>query len=124
MWLSAVRLVAPCARDAEVHDLDALLGEHDVRGLQVAVDDAGAMRMFERREDLIDDVDGAIERQRSNAIAQLLERLAAHELHHHDQLRRRREEVVDRGDAWMIEARQYRGFGLETLARSRFRRDA
>ncbi len=107
-------LCAPRARHAKVHDLETHLGEHDVGGLQVAMDDTGAMRVFERRENLVDDVRGPVQRQRSKTIAQLLERLAAHELHHHHELRRRGDKVVDGGDAGVIDARQHRGFGLET----------
>lgn len=46
------------ARDAEVADLHRAVGEpHDVRGLQVAVDDALFMRVGERGRDLVGDLD-------------------------------------------------------------------
>ena len=43
------------AGDAEVHDLDlAGIGDHHVAGLDVAVDDAGAVGVLERLEDAVD----------------------------------------------------------------------
>ena len=43
-------------RDAEVHDIDAVVaGEHDVRGLHVAVDDSLAVRVEEAACNLLDD---------------------------------------------------------------------
>ena len=43
------------AGDAEVHHLDlAGVGDHDVAGLDVAVDDAGAVRVLERCEHAVD----------------------------------------------------------------------
>ena len=38
----------------------AVVGHHDVGRLDVAVDDAGAMRVLERGQDLIDDVGRAL----------------------------------------------------------------
>ena len=44
------------AGDAEVHHLDrAVVGDHDVRGLDVAVDDAVAVAVAERVEDALGD---------------------------------------------------------------------
>ena len=53
--------------DSEVHDLDrAFVGHHDVGRLDVTVDDAGAMRMLERRQDQIDDVGRSFGRDRAD----------------------------------------------------------
>ena len=43
--------IGDCAGNTEVHDLDfALGGQHDVAGLDVAVDQASGMRVLQRRE--------------------------------------------------------------------------
>ena len=54
------------AGDAEVHDLDgAVVGDHDVRGLDVAVDDAVAVAVGEGVEDPLGDAEGLGRRQRA-----------------------------------------------------------
>ncbi len=92
------------AGDAEVHDLDAaVLGDHHVRRLHVAMDDAGAMRVLERGEDAVDERRRAIGLQRSRTFGQLVERLAANKLHDHQQIRVRSEQLVDGRDFWMVQ---------------------
>ena len=52
-------VAAKRARQAEIHDQDAAgLVAHDVLRLQIAVDDAYAVRGFQRAADLLHDVDG------------------------------------------------------------------
>ena len=102
------------ARDAEVHDLHgARLGDHQVGRLQIAVDDAHAVRVRERGEALHHQVGGALGRERTEALDHVLERLAADELHHHQPLPVVLEQLEDGGDAGMIEARDGDGFGAE-----------
>jgi hypothetical protein len=104
------------ARHAEVHDLDAAgVSHHHVRGLHVAMHHAGAMGMFERRQDPIAQVGGAGRGQRSHASGELLEGLAADQLHHHQELRLRAEQLVDGGDFRVIEPSEDRRFGAEAL---------
>src|SRR5262245_63003579 len=72
--------VARGLRQAEVEDLDLALGrDADVRGLQVAVNDARFVRGLEAFGDLPAEVDRLVERQRA-ALQPLLERLALDEL--------------------------------------------
>ena len=108
-------LHAANAGHAEVHDLDGAGGsQHHVRRLDVAVDDAGAVRVPDAAKNLIDDERGAIERQRAQALRQAFERVAADEFHHHQQFGVRPEEFVDCRHGWMIEPGEGGGFGSET----------
>ena len=52
-------------------------------------------------------------RERALARHERLERLAAHELHDHEPLAFVLKELVDGGDAWMIQARDGDGFGAK-----------
>ena len=71
------------AGDAEVHDLDhALLGDHDVAGLDVAVDDAHVMRVFERVEHAEHHLFGVSLAERAVRLDHVTQRLALDELHH------------------------------------------
>ena len=105
------------AGDAEVHHLDgAAVGNHQIGGLEIAMHDAAAMRVTERVEHLHAQVRGLRRRERPEPIRQIVERLPAHELHHHQQLViLLMMELVDRRDARMIEPRQRDGLGAETL---------
>ena len=80
-----------------------------------------AVRVRERGERLHAEIGGALRRQRAHALDELLERLAAHELHHHQPLAFVLEQLVDGGDAGMVEPRDGDGFGAEPLARLRGR---
>ena len=71
------------AGDAEVHDLDhALLGDHDVAGLDVAVDDAHAMRVFERVEHAQHHLFGVALAERAVHLDDVTQGLALDVLHH------------------------------------------
>ena len=68
--------------EAEVQDLHGAVGPHlDVRGLQIAMDDALLVRGFERLGDLRRDRQRLIERDRATRDA-LREILALDEFHH------------------------------------------
>ncbi len=77
------------------------------------MDDAHAVRVRERGERLHAEVGGALGRERAEALDHVLERLAADELHHHQPLAVVLEQLVDGGDAGMVEARDGDGFGAE-----------
>ena len=103
------------AGDAEVHDLQrARLGQHQVRRLQVPMHDAHAVRVRQRRQRL----HGTARPPRSAgsapaALDQVLERLAAHELHDHQPLVVALKQLVDRGDAGMVQPRDRHRLGAE-----------
>ena len=89
--------------EAEVHDLDvAVLGEHHVGRLQVAVDDAPLVRRFERLGDLLRHAQCFRERQRPGP-QPLFERLAADELHRNAGAALERRDLVDRADERVIQ---------------------
>ena len=54
-------------------------------------------------------------RKRAQALRELVHRLAAHELHHHQQIVVVPVELVERRDARVIEARERDGLGTESL---------
>jgi len=69
-------------RHPEVHDLHrAVVLDEDVRGLDVAVDDARLVRVREAREHLDDDGHLALERERRRLAHRLLEILTLQQLH-------------------------------------------
>ena len=92
--------------ETEVEDLDsALLGQLDVGGLQVAMDDAALVGVFERLRDLPRDPQGFFERDRALSDA-VLKRRALDQLHDQRAGRVRVFEAVDRGDVRMIQRSQ------------------
>ena len=73
--------------EAEVEHLGEVLqpalgAEKDVLGLEVAVDDARAVRLFERAADLDQDRERALDRHRAFRAHRLVEVLALEVLHH------------------------------------------
>ena len=86
--------------------------ELDVRGLQIAVDDAALVSGFERVGHLPGDRKRFVARQRSPTKASG-ERLAVHELHDEKRCTADLGDVVDRGDAGMIECGERFGFALK-----------
>jgi hypothetical protein len=75
-------------RDTEVEQLQPpLVGDEDVLRLDVAMDDAFAVRGRQYREHLIGDAERLVQRQLADASDDLLDRLALEELH--DQVRAR-----------------------------------
>ena len=84
--LRGLRLLGQ-ARETEVEDLHViaeadLLPEHDVRGLDVAVDDAELVRVRDAGQGLLHDLDGARDRDRA-LVDQRLE-IGAGDVVHHD----------------------------------------
>ncbi len=61
------------------------------------------------------EVRGLRRRERPEPLRQVVERLAAHELHHHQQLVVLMVELVDRRDAGVIESRERDGLAAESL---------
>ena len=76
--------------------------EHDVRALEVAVDDTATVRVDECRRDLCADCDHVVgrERPRGHPIRQ---RLTLDVLHHDVRVRPRLSNLVDRADTWMVQ---------------------
>ena len=104
------------ARDAEVRHLHVPLrvDEHVVR-LDVAVDDAVAMREAKRREDLPRVVDGHRHRRRAAREDQLLQRAAVEVLHRDVVRALGLAAVVDRDDVLLREARCVLRLAAEAL---------
>ena len=113
------------AGDAEVHDLDhALLGNHDVAGLDVTVDDAHAVRILERVEHTHHHLFGVALAQSAVHFENVAQGLALDILHHQirqmlglagfggdDFLTR----IVDVHDVGIVHLRHGMGFATETL---------
>jgi hypothetical protein len=98
------------AREADVHDADALSGAHQVRRLEVAVDDAALVGVVHGPGGVADGggvVGGGELRAR--------QRLAAHELHREVRAPARLSDLVDRDDVGMRERRGGLGFAQEAL---------
>ena len=107
------RIVAERLGQAEVEDLDrAVPRQLDVRGLQVAVDDAVLVGVLEGLRDLLRDRQRFVDGDRALGDA-LVEGRALDQLH--DQRARpvRFFEAVDRGDVGMVERREDVGLALE-----------
>ena len=108
-------------RQTEVENLDAVLGDDDVAGLQVAMDHALGVRGGQRIDDLHRITQGLIERQRTS-FDDLRERLALDVLHHQVI----RADIVQRADVGMIERGDGARLALEAiveLARGNLDRD-
>ena len=72
--------------------------------------DAGAVRVGERVEHLHAQLRGLRRRQRTEPLRQFVERFAAHELHHHQQLVVVLMQLVEGGDAGMVQTRERHRF--------------
>ena len=111
------------AEVAHLHELDCLalvvvaLHEHDVRRLDVAVDDAACVRVPEPRRHLHRDVDDARQRERARAEQLLLELDALEEVHREvEQAVRLLPVVDDAHHVGMIELAHHEGLGVEARA--------
>jgi hypothetical protein len=99
-----VDVAEPRARQSEVEDLHvADRRDHDVRRLEIAMDQTGLVRRFEPRGDLGGDRPCFLRRDRSVAQA-LGEVLALDEFHHQEADPVRLLEAVDRGHVRVLEA--------------------
>ncbi len=97
---------------AEVEDLDvAVLRDHQVLGLQVPMDDAGAMRLGQSLGDLDGKIEEPARRQRLSRSEQLAERLSLDELHGDVQSAVGLADVVDGEDVGVVQ----RGGGARLL---------
>ena len=109
-----VVVVVLVARDAEIHQLHAALArDHDVRGLDVAVDDAAVVHVIEGARDLHRDDRGDVVGQAAAALEQVIQVDAADVLHHDEERAPLAMEVVDMDDVFVLEAGQGAGLALE-----------
>ena len=102
----------------DLHDVGytAAVGEHDVRGLDVTMDEADRVRLFERAAYLPEDVHHAGRRLRSVLLDEALQRHAVEVLHRVvEDAVRRAAVVVDRDGVRVREARGDLHLALEAL---------
>ena len=105
-------------RETEVEDLhEAVLRDHDVLGLQVAVDDAGLVRLREAARDLHREIERLLDGQRS-AVDEVAQRPAVDELHREIRRGTGLADFEDRDDVRMIQ--RGRGARLERETREAF----
>ena len=105
-------------RQTKVHQLCARFGQHDVRRLQIAMDDALLMRLLQGLSDFCSNLQNLIERQRAFRQA-LGESLAFEILHDQEVGAVLRADVVKRADIRMLQ--RGNGFGLALHALLQFR---
>ena len=105
---------------AEVHELGAALGEHDVAGLQVAVHDAGAMRLDERVGYFDGDFQDFVGRERLAGEA-VVESLTFQILHDEVVDVALRTDVIEHTDIGMLQSGNGFGFALKAGAQFRIR---
>ena len=100
-------------RKTEVEHLyRAVRPQLDIRGLQVAVDDALLVCGFEGLGDLFGDGEGLVDWNWPLCDA-VRERRALHQLHHEGARAARFFNAVNRGDMWMIQRGEDLGFALK-----------
>ena len=93
-------------------------GQHDVRGLQVAVDDAMSVSTSERSSDLGPDAESLIKRQRATGQSSG-KTLAIDELHHEEISLALGNDVVQCADVRVIESGNQFRFAFEAVAQIR-----
>ena len=128
----AVRVAARQSCQAEVEYLgEAVVGDHHVLGLEIAMDDAGLVGFRKPVGDLCGNRECAAQRQRP-ALERLAERLAGDQLHADPRLRRLGADVIDGDDGRMVERGGGARFALEAseafgvagdVRREQFQRD-
>ena len=114
------------AGEAEVGDPDlAAAVEHDVRRLEIAMDDAAIVRGGEPGADLPRELDRAVLREAADAAEQRREILAVHVFHREERVALEFADVVDAADVRVrhlprhphfgVELRQARGIAIDRL---------
>jgi hypothetical protein len=88
---------------------------HQVRRLQVAVNDPQAVGLVESIKGLQHERDGHAERQRALPPDDLGQRQPTHVLHDHEVIVAVPQEAVERGDVRMVEPRQRDGLAAKPL---------
>ena len=116
---------APHFREPEIEQLGAALRQHDVAGLQIAMDDARAVRLVQRARDLnrVSSAPGSSGQARACSRLQPIgQRLAFEILHHQEVDTVLLADVVQRADVRMVQLRDGARFAIEALAQTRDRR--
>ena len=104
-------------RQSKVNDFnEAIRPQHDVAGLEIAMDDAGGMRGNQRRSDLYRDFD-RIRGLHKPAVQRRAQRDAVDELTRDVVLAVSLADVIDRQDVGMVEAGGGTSFLLKTNER-------
>src|ERR1700733_319568 len=102
--------------NAEIHHLDDVVpGDHQVGRLEIAMDDAGAMRSRDPAQRLFEERDTLVRRDRPPPPDQLLQALAVDELHHGDGCAVVHEVVEQQRDVRVIEGGLQARFLTEAL---------
>ena len=112
--------IAQRACDAEVHDLHrAGVGDHHVRGLDVAVNDARLVREVQRRADLGHDRRGIVQAHLPGVLDDVAQGFAVHALHddvrHRTVLVRGLTRVVNGDDGGVVQLRGILSLAAEAL---------
>ena len=103
-------------RDPEVHHLHVPRAlDHDVGGLDVAVDDRGRVGVVESGRYLLEDLEGLPERQPPPPLQHRLQRVALDQLQDDEAGAGLRDDVVGRHDVRMVKLRRHLGFTEEAL---------
>ena len=117
--LERVRVALHDLGQPKIHHLHvALLGHHDVRGLEVAVDHTPPVRLLERLGDFSGDLERA-GRRRPRPAQHRLQRLARHVLHDNTGPPVNLGKLVDVADVGVVERRRRPRLAMEPLARGR-----
>ena len=111
MWLAVTRFILARFRQSEIQNLDSGFRDHDVARLEVAMNDALAVRLRQRSRNLRGIQERRLHGKRS-ALQPGRYRLALHQFH--DQVVR--PNIVERADVGMIQRRNRARLALETGA--------
>src|SRR5262249_18080850 len=117
--LLGVTSIAPYLRNAEIHDLDdALVGDHEIARLEIAVDDASLVPRRYTSQCLDEDGKGDVRGNRPTAVHHLPQGFSLDEFHHRHGDVVPDEEVEQGGDVGMTQARLDTRFLAEPLDES------
>ena len=114
--------IADAAHRAHVDQLHVVAFEHEIVGLEVAIDEVLAVQIGEGRQDAEDIGDRLGDRQRAALLADRVDRLAADILHHDEAFGALMGEIEDLDDLGMLDGgeelplRHRRGGGFFVLA--------